>query len=311
LNNDSSSEETETKQEEPVYSLDEQIANRTEGKYANLDELLEAASKPAETTQHEYGNELIAKLDELSKQGVNVDLDFVTGQMVDYSTYDVENVNQALALVEMQIKSQEPDITQKELQYEMRKYKLDEDSYDDDEIELSKIQLMRDAKKARKSLEQNQKDIALPKGGVDPEKQRQMEEQAKVAQERLAKQLNDGLGKYEKESMKIGEETFDYTLTNDVKKKLEQTVFNTDKFFNKYVAEDGSIKPQLYNDMLWSIPEVRETMLKSFLNQATSTGKKEVVDNLKNTDFNKKAGKTPIMDYSIQGAISRHLENKK
>ena len=314
LNSEESSNTEETKPtEESTFDFDAEFAKRTDGKFNSIDEMMETLNAPKEEPKLEYGNELIAKLDELAKQGVNVDLDFVMGQMVDYSSYDVENSSQALDLVKQQLKLDEPDITDRELQFEIsEKYKLDEDVYDEDDIERSKMRLMRDAKKARKALEKSQKDIALPKGGVDPEKQRQAEEAQRQANEKLVSTLKDGLNKYDKESMKIGEESFDYQLTPETKKSLESTILNTDKYFTQYIEKDGSIAvDRLNSDMMWANPTTREAMLSSFLQQATAKGSKDVVTDIKNTSISGKSPKASGSDNSQAAQIARHFEQKR
>jgi hypothetical protein len=313
LNSDETSNVEETQQvQETTFDFDAEFAKRTEGKYNSIDEMMEALNTPKEETKFEYGNELIAKLDELAKQGVNVDIDFVQAQMRDYSNYDLENVSQAKKLVEMELKLDEPDITQREIDFEFsERYKLDEDLHDEDDIERSKLRLMRDAKKARKKLEENQKNMALPKGGVDPEKQRQAEEQARAAQERLTQTLQNGLSKYTKESITVGDETFDYQLTPEVKKSLENTIMNTHTYFNQYINKDGSVNVERLNsDQLWANPKTREVMLKSFLQQATAKGSKDVVNDIKNTSFDTKSPKSQSQDNSIGAQIARHFEQK-
>jgi hypothetical protein len=318
LNSEESSESEESNEAvvETTFDFDAELAKRTEGKYSNIDEIMQALDTPQEA-KFEYANELVAKLDELAKQGVNVDLDFVTAQMVDYSKFDVEQPNQALDLIKQQLKLEEPDMTERELEFEMsellqERYKIDEDEFDEDVIERSKMRLMRDAKKARKALEENQKKIALPTGGVDPEKQRQAEEQARAAQERLNKTLRDSLSKYEKESIQIGNETFSYELNSDTKKGLENSILNTDKFFHQYIKKDGSIDTtRLNSDMLWANPATREVMLKSFLQQATAKGSKDIVDDIKNTSIGKKTPAAQGQDNSQQAQIARHFEQKR
>jgi len=313
LNSEESSSQEDTKPtEESTFDFDAEFTKRTDGKYNSIDEMMETLNAPKEEAKLEYGNELIAKLDELAKSGVNVDLDFVQAQMRDFSSFDLENVSQAKKLVEMELKLSEPDITQREIDFEFsEKYKLDEDTYDEDDIERSKMRLMRDAKKAKKSLEENQKNMALPKGGVDPEKQRQAEEAQRAASERINKSLKDGVGKFEKESIKIGDESFDYTLTPDTKKSLENTILNTNQYFNQYINKDGAINTERLNsDMLWANPKTREVMLNAFLKQATAKGSSEVVKDIKNTSFSGKTPRAQGNDNSISGQIAKHFENK-
>ena len=312
LNSEESSTSEDTKPtEESTFDFDAEFTKRTDGKFNSIDEMMETLNAPKEEAKLEYGNELIAKLDELAKAGVNVDLDFVQAQMRDFSSFDLENTSQAKKLVEMELKLNEPDITQREIDFEFsEKYKLDEDIYDEDDIERSKMRLMRDAKKAKKSLEENQKNMALPKGGVDPEKQRQAEEAQRAANERLTKTLKDGIGKFEKESVKIGDESFDYTLTPETRKSLENTVLNTNQYFNQYLDKDGSVNTERLNsDMLWANPKTREVMLNAFLKQATAKGSSEVVKDIKNTSFNGKTPRSQGNDTSISGQIAKHFEN--
>jgi hypothetical protein len=273
--------------------------------------MLDEIARKSETPEFEYGNELVAKLDELVKKGVNVDKNFILDQMVDYNGFDHSNVDQALELVKRQIRLEDPEITDKEMEWELRdRYKLNEDDYSEEEIERSIARLGRDARKAKKSLIDNQQANALPPGGIDPEKQRIQEEQAREAKQKVNSLLEGRLTEYEKESIKIGNETFDYKFTDKTRSLLRNDVLNTDKRYMRYIGADGKIDTkQLAIDEAWANPTIRQEMLNAFLKQATSTGSKEVVSDLKNSNMNSKGNpksNRPSGD-RIGDAIRKHF----
>ena len=307
-----SAETTEETKKVPQASFEEELVNRTGGKYTTIDEMLDAITQKDETPAFEYGNELIAKMDELVKKGVNVDRQFILEQMVNYSDIDHSDVNQAIELVKRKIRLEDPEITDREMKWELQdRYKLDEDEYSEEDIERSKARLSRDARKAKKELIDYQKSNHLP-NGVDPEvaKKQQEDHQKKVNEINSA--LKSTLNNYKQETINIGDEAFEYKFDAETKSLIEKDVMNTDKRYSRYFDSKGNLdSKQLATDEAWANPATRSKMLNAFLKQATSTGSKEVVKDLKNSSLSsKKNPNSQPQVFGLSSAIQNHFAKK-
>lgn len=304
------SEETDTT---PQPTFEEELATRTDGKYSTIEEMVEAISQKEETPAFEYGNELIARMDELAKQGVPVTREFIIEQMFNYEEIDHSDTNQALELVKRQLRLEDPEITDELLKYDLQdRYKLDPDEYSDEEIARSKAMLGRDARLAKKKLIENQKSNALPDGKVDPAIRQKQEAEQKAYAEKITNTLRSTLNDYKSEEITIGKEKFKFEFDAETKSLIEKDVMNTDKRYAQYFDKKGNLdSKQLAIDEAWANPKTRQKMLNAFLKQATSTGSKEVVGDLKNSSLStkKKPNARPVIN-SKDAAIKAHLLKK-
>ena len=304
-----STEATKETEKMPQASFNEELVNRTDGKYTTIDEVLDAITQQSEPQKFEYGNELIAKMDELVKKGVNVDKQFILEQMVNYSDIDHSDVNQAIELVKRKIRLEDPEITDREMKWELQdRYKLDEDEYSEEDIERSKARLSRDARKAKKELVDYQQSNHLPEGGVDLKKQEAQKEYVAKINSTLKSTLNE----YKQETINIGDESFDYKFDAETKSLIEKDVMNTDKRYSRYFDSKGNLdSKQLATDEAWANPATRSKMLNAFLKQATSTGSKEVVKDLKNSSLSsKKNPNSQPQVFGLSSAIQNHFAKK-
>jgi hypothetical protein len=313
LNTEEVSEETaEETKKVPQASFEEELVNRTDGKYTTIDEMLDAITQKDETPAFEYGNELIAKMDELVKKGVNVDRQFILEQMVNYSDIDHSDVSQAIELVKRKIRLEDPEITDREMKWELQdRYKLDEDEYSEEDIERSKARLSRDARKAKKELIDYQKSNHLP-NGVDPEVAKQQQEAQQKRVNEINSALKSTLNNYKQETINIGDEAFEYKFDAETKSLIEKDVMNTDKRYSRYFDSKGNLdSKQLATDEAWANPATRSKMLNAFLKQATSTGSKEVVKDLKNSSLSsKKNPNSQPQVFGLSSAIQNHFAKK-
>jgi len=313
LNTEEVSEETaEETKKVPQASFEEELVNRTDGKYTTINEMLDAITQKDETPAFEYGNELIAKMDELVKKGVNVDRQFILEQMVNYSDIDHSDVSQAIELVKRKIRLEDPEITDREMKWELQdRYKLDEDEYSEEDIERSKARLSRDARKAKKELIDYQKSNHLP-NGVDPEVAKQQQEAQQKRVNEINSALKSTLNNYKQETINIGDEAFEYKFDAETKSLIEKDVMNTDKRYSRYFDSKGNLdSKQLATDEAWANPTTRSKMLNAFLKQATSTGSKEVVKDLKNSSLSsKKNPNSQPQVFGLSSAIQNHFAKK-
>jgi hypothetical protein len=290
-------------------TFESMLAERTNGQYKSWDDV-ENIINQQEASQPQFANELIARLNQLAEQGVDVDLNFVQSQLKDYTTFDPSDTNQALELIKMELKLNEPDITDREIEWEIKdKFHLDSDEYGEDVVERSKMRLMRDAKKAQKNLTDHQSKMALP-NGIDPQEKARQEQQQRAAIESLNNDIRTTVNQYRGEKFTIGNEQFEYKLDNDTKSRLQSTMMNVNSFFTRYMNQDGSIDYGSWSRDMFRL-ENFDKIVGSITKQAMATGSRGIVKDLKNT--NKKgqaASSTPSKPKSIQDQLAAHFMNK-
>lgn len=306
----SSEETTENQETETPLNIDDEISQRTEGKFKSYDELHSAYKEAIVQTpkEPEFANEQIKQLNELVKQGVELTPEYFQAQAMDYTKYDIDNVSQAKELIAMELKLNEPGITDREIELTLSdKYKLNEDEFDEKEIELSTLRLMREGRNAQKNLIENQKKYALPTNQADPVELERQQKEAEAAQAKFTSSVKEAVSKYEGESFKIGDETFKYEADDKAKTRLEYSMNNTDKYFNKYVDKDGNIDFESLRRDQFRL-ENFDKIIQSAISQAQSTGSKKVASKLKNNTLGtKKKVTTATAPKSVMGQVVQQV----
>ena len=282
----------EKKQEEPTQDL----VDNTDSGPENVDEFLNAVNeqygtefknmqdfenvvKGTETsdkTTPEYANEQIAKMDEfIRKTGRNM-YDYIRTQSVDYNNVPDD------VLMKESLRQNNPELTQKELDLYFRStYKIDPKKYKEDEVALGKIQLKKDASKARKEFVEIQEEFKMPNNKV------QAQNDNNELKKEWLQSMNSEVDDLESLTFEINEngETFDFALTDEHRDNLKSTNTNLDNFFDRYVGEDGDWDYDRLNlDMF--IRDNFEQIVRSVANQYRSKGTEQVIKDIKNPSFN-------------------------
>lgn len=300
---ESPTEEKITPSEEKVEtqqpSFDEMLSEKFDGKYKTYDELQAALSEQATTSETEFANEQIAKLNEYVAKGGSMQ-EFFSTQTANYEEMDSESI------VKNHMKFKNPELTNEDIDllYEDT-YKLDEDAYTDKEIRLSKIKLKQKSLEARKELMKFQSDNAIPKSARDAEQER-------LAQEESIKQwnsrVNNDLKDFNKVEFELNDkgEKYTFNVNEDSMKYVKDTTSNLSDFWKRYVKEDGTEDiGKIAREM--AILDNVNTIVRSAYAQGKSGGKEDVINDIKNPSYTPESKSSDGNPLSIQDQINKEL----
>lgn len=275
---------------EKTKSLNELVKEASKGTFADFDSLL---SKANESKGDEFANDQIKHLNELAKNGVDV-ATVLKYQSLGIDNLDPSDLEQATELIKHELRMKNPGITEKELDYEMKftyPLELKSESYTDevdgeevtktrvvntDEVEMSKLKLMRNARVAKEELQKKQKESELPKAtnGMS-------EKETGELKKKWDTQVNDNLKDTTEINFKVGEkgeETFTYKIA-DVD-KLKDTMMKPDRFLSRYFSNGKTDMKRFQQDMLAS--NEMEQIINSAYEQGKSVGYENAVDGISN-----------------------------
>lgn len=221
-------------------------------------------------------NDAAAAIDER----VKVIADFVaeTGRSPeDWFKYQSFNPSEMddLSVVKTKLLTDNPDLSSEDVDILIsRKYKLDEDSFDEDEVKYSKLQLKMDAKTARTELDKIRENFKLPVR-QDYSAEPLFDENwisAMVSEVDALEGIDFDLG---------GEKTFTFGLDEKYKPTLKEKNANLERYFDEYVRQDGSWdfeKLSLHRAVIDNV----DSIVRSAYQQGISDGQRKVVENAAN-----------------------------
>lgn len=287
---DSSTETQEVKTETP--SLDDLLREKSGGKFESYDDLEKVLSeKPTETNTVEFANEQLAVLNQYVKDGGKIE-DFVKTQ-IDYSSMT------DLDVIKSEMRLNDPDITDADIEFLLnRKYKTNEEEYDEDEVRLSKINLRKDANKARKNLSEWQSKYSIPEGkeettSVKEAEEIQAEQNRKLQQEkeRWQGKVKDTVSKLEKFEFDINEngDKFTFNLSDNDRESIIETSSDLSKFWSRFMNEDGTENMEKLNKAMFIVDNF-DKIVRAAASQYKSSGKDDVLKDIKNPDYNSESG---------------------
>jgi hypothetical protein len=294
-----SDNQTKPKKEEPKaeepgtqdakFDMEAFIKEKTDGKFENFESVL---AKLNETpTELEFASERIKKLNELESKGVDIE-QVMRFQSLGLDKIDESTQSGALSLIRLDMKLNDPYLTEKEIDAELRnKYLLNADRDDEDlaeSIELAEIRMKRDGRKAKESLAVKQKEVELPSSNntadpVELAKQREAQEnENKQFRSEFNSNVNKNLANYSSENFELdGDSSLEYAVDSDTMKQLQTSMTNTDKFWERYNNEDKTINfDKFRSDML--LLDNKDKIIKAAHNKGIAMGKKSVISLLKN-----------------------------
>ena len=295
-------EEKNTQAEEKVVtqqpSFEQLLSEKFDGKYKTVEDLKAALSSNT-TSESEFANEQIAKLNEYVAKGGSMN-EFFSTQTANYEEMDTENV------VKNHMKFKNPELSMEEvnLLYEDT-YKLDEDTYTDKEIQLSKIKLKQKSLEARKELMKFQSDNAIPKAAKDAEAEKLA---IKQNQEKWRSKVDEGLKNFKEVSFDLNDKGDKYTFAEneDSMKYVKNTTSNLPDFWKRYVREDGTEDiGKIAREM--AILDNVDNIVRSAYAQGKSGGKADVIDDIKNPTYTPESKSDEGRPLSIQEQISKQL----
>lgn len=163
------------------------------------------------------------------------------------------------------------------------KFKLDADTYEEDDIELGKELLKSEASKIRAKYQEWQKGFQAP----EPEPDNSSEEEARLLKEFEEKVKNNDLTKAILNDKRIAIKTADGEFNFEVQDPnalLDMTIDN-DKFFSQFIAGEGEIDyARWYKTSAYA--QNPEQFERSLINYGKTIGREEITKEIKNPSNN-------------------------
>jgi len=256
-----------------TVNFETSLAERSKGRFksmADIDKALEDAPATA------FANEQIAKLNDYVKGGGSLN-DFVTTQTVDYSTMN------PLELIQAHRQMRDKDLTAEEIQIEMEEdFGIAEDASERTK-KLAGIKVKREGAAALEALQAHKDKWATPLADKKIDRAADLE--------KWETQLNGAVDGVDSIEIALNQtDNFSFTLEPEAKAKIKGANKELDKFFSRYVKEDGSEDTAKFvRDM--AILDNFEAIVRSAASGSKSQGKKDVIGDIKNTDFKGKGKK--------------------
>lgn len=190
-----------------------------------------------------------------------------------------------LELLKLQFNGENPDLSEKARtrlfeKEVLGKYRLDDEIYDEDEEELGKELLKRDARRLREKLIEQQKSFIpenVPQGPTPEEIAAAKQQELKVAQSGLKSYLDA-------QSIKIDTEdgvALNYEIANP--DSLVDFAVNTDKFWTSFTTDSGEINWDLWAKTMAFIQNP-DGFVNELVKHGKSLGRKSLQEEIKNPD---------------------------
>jgi len=184
-----------------------------------------------------------------------------------------------LSVVKTQLLTDNPDLSSEDVDILIsRKYKLDEDTFDEDEVKYSKLQLKMDAKTARTELQKIRENFKLPVNNQS--------EPEPLFDGNWVSQMSSEVDALEGIDFDLGgEKVFTFGIDEKYKPTLKEKNANLERYFDEYVRQDGSWdfeKLSMHRAVLDNV----DTIVRSAYQQGISDGQRKVVENTANIQAN-------------------------
>ena len=188
------------------------------------------------------------------------------------------------------------------------KYSLDEDKFDEDEVELGKELLAADATKLRDKYVDEQKNFTQPvkEDNEGAETVNQEEQLSKWTETVSSHEITKDVLENKRILISYGDDKFSYELENP--ESLQEMTIDNDKFFDLFKNDKGDVDfDKWYRVLAYATdPEIYDS---SLISHGQEIGQEKVVSDLKNPTAPTKSSrdyKTPESPFSgLFGALSR------
>jgi len=236
-----------------------------------IEQLSEIVNREPEEPQLQIDERLQPILDFVEKTGRSPE-DWFRYQQLNPSEMD------DLSAVQLSVQTEYPELTPQEVSRLMnRKYKLDPERFDEDEIADSNLQLKIDASKARKDISSLRDGFTLPveSATTQGEIESPFDERWYSSMESETKAL-EGIN-FELPNGK----PFQYGIKDDYRQQLVDKNSRLEEFFDQYVQESGSWDIDKLN-MHQTVVDNIDEIVKNVYQQGLSDGQRKVVTNASN-----------------------------
>ena len=236
-----------------------------------IEQLSELVNNEPEKTQLQIDERLQPILDFVEKTGRSPE-DWFRYQQMNPAEMD------DLSAVQLSVKTEYPDLTPQEVNRLMnRKYKLDPDRFDEDEVADSALQLKIDATKARKDISSLRDGFTLPV-------------ESATTQGEIDSPFDEGwYSSMQNETANLqgidfelpNGKAFSYGIKDEYRQQLVDKNSRLEEFFDQYVEDSGSWNIDKLN-MHQTVVDNIDEIVKNVYQQGLSDGQRKVVTNASN-----------------------------
>ena len=183
-----------------------------------------------------------------------------------------------LSAVQLSVQTEYPDLTPQEVNRLMnRKYKLDPERFDEDEIADSVLQLKIDATKARKDISSLRDGFALPVESATT----QGEIDSPFDESWYSSMQNETANLQGIDFELPNGKAFSYGIKDEYRQQLVDKNSRLEEFFDQYVEDSGSWNIDKLN-MHQTVVDNIDEIVKNVYQQGLSDGQRKVVTNASN-----------------------------
>lgn len=293
-------EEPQQPVEEPVAQPAEDITPEAEPEQMQQSSSTEDDDIDVDATFLEYLNERMdtkfGSWDEVSfgdttvqeevsvPESVKVIADFVekTGRSPeDWFRYQSLNPSEMddLSVVRLELASDFPNLSNDEIKLLLdKKYKIDEDMYDEQDVSYSKLQLKMDADKARSKINE------VRNGYMLPVEQPASQEVQSPIDDQWVSTMSDVVDNMASLDFDLGKgNEFKFTIDDNYRSTLKDKNARLDEFFDQYVDDSGSWDHETLSAHRAIIDNI-DSIIQSAYRQGLGDGQKNIVTRAANVD---------------------------
>ena len=305
-------EETEEKTEQEVGKPDELFSqldaiskDLSNGKAETLEDFFDEYARMRDSSNAQFKDDYIKNAVEYYNKTGNL-TPYLEATSVNYSEMSDE------AVMRRDLEQANPTLSKGAIErlYTreiVNKYSLDEDRFDEDEVELGKELLAADASKLRDKYVDEQKNFTQPVNETEDTETVNQEEQLSkwtdtVSSHETTKDVMDN----KRILISYGDDKFSYEVENP--ESLQEMTIDNNKFFDLFKNDKGDVDfDKWYRVLAYATdPEVYDS---SLISHGQELGQEKVVADLKNPTAPTKSSrdyKTPESPFSgLFGALSR------
>ena len=261
----------------------EYVKTATNGRFSSLEELLEVAER--DSPEPQFKDDFIKSAVEYYEKNGSLK-PFLEAMQMDYDNMEPTE------LMRYKLRSEYSELSESAFNKLFKrevvdKYNLDEDSYEEEDVELGKQLLKKDAESLRQQLKSEQSKFLEPENDSQDDSQQLAEQWAsRVESDSLTQQLLQSKAV----TIEVDGEEFNYEIENP-QQVMEMTKDNS-KFFNLFLNEEGEVDlSKWYKVVAIALePDVYE---RSLLNHGKTVGVGDVERTLKNPEVPAAGSKSP------------------
>tara|TARA_B100000900_G_scaffold238720_1_gene202806 strand:- start:172 stop:1332 length:1161 start_codon:yes stop_codon:yes gene_type:complete len=220
-----------------------------------------------------------------------------------YQSLNTEGMDD-LTAVRVEMSTSYPNLSSDEVDVLLkRKYKLDENMYDEEEIAASKVDLKIAAQNARDTIGEIQENFAAPV-------QQESMDDSSIVDDQWINDMVQDVNELEQIEFDLGnDKTFSFGVDATYKDQLKRKNVEIESFFDDYVEEGGNWNFDKWNTdrtIMDNLPNI----VQSIYRQGLSDGQRNVVETAANVDATAPSLEQKVQSNPVAESIRQALEEE-